>query len=256
MHRAPESPKVHLGIVTYNTDPLILEKTLASVQATTYPLQSTVLCNSNDDKYRGKVESLCKTFAIKFTTSPNEGFGAGHNRLALETTADFYVCCNPDIVLREDTIEKLVRFSEKHQDAVITCPRVLDPSGEVHPNCREFPTIANWIHRQLWRVLPTLFTPNECIFDYNTSQRTMFVSGCLFMIRQPVMKKLAGFDRSFFLYYEDADLSKRALRYGHNYFVADAVATHLWDRAWKKSWRAVLTQLGSLIHFYRKHGWV
>ena len=48
-------------------------------------------------------------------------------------------------------------------------------------------------------------------------------TGCFFLIRTELFKKLNGFDRHFFMYYEDADLSRRAKKISKAYFLSRRV---------------------------------
>ena len=46
-------------------------------------------------------------------------------------------------------------------------------------------------------------------FPY-AERRVGFVAGCLLLVSRPLWDRLGGFDEQFFVYGEDADLSRRA----------------------------------------------
>src|SRR4051812_40390409 len=97
--------KISVGIVAYNTDAKILERTLASVRASDTPLDVYVLCNSPDAHYQDQTERLCGQHgAMVLKNRANRGFGAAHNEIAKSLTDGWYVCCNPDIEVEKDSI--------------------------------------------------------------------------------------------------------------------------------------------------------
>jgi hypothetical protein len=53
------------------------------------------------------------------------------------------------------------------------------------------------------------------------------VSGAAFMIRREVLEQIGGFDEAYFMYYEDTDLSLRAILAGYGcYYVPESVVQH------------------------------
>lgn len=63
--------------------------------------------------------------------------------------------------------------------------------------------------------------------DYAESREVFGACGAAFMIRRPLFEQLGGFDESFFMVYEDVDLSYRARLAGHRcWYAADAVVRH------------------------------
>ena len=245
--------RVIAGVVTYNTEIATLTKTLESLRSSEYPVKITVLCNSPVESYQIKVVELCSAMGVNCMHHQlNLGFGAGHNRIVSESTGDWYICCNPDVVVEKSAIGALIDFAKCRHDAVLVCPQVLYPDGRIQPLSRRHLTFSNWLHRQCWRLSPKFFKPFEVTFDYAHSQKAEFVSGCFFLISVEKYQDLGGFDEEFFLYAEDADLSWRASKIGVNYFVAESKIIHIWSTNLARSPRALLHEFRSLIILFMK----
>ena len=247
-------PKVTVGIVAYNTPESTLEKTFSSLRASNLDLYIVVFCNSILDQYQKKIQILCNNYKVDFRgNQPNKGFGHGHNQIASLCKSEWYICCNPDVVVNSSTIATLLAFGEQNGDSVLLMPRILSPDGTVQPVARQTLTPKAWVQRQLWRLMPKIFSLPERRFDYNKSQPVDFVSGSFFAVKLEIFLALNGFDESFFLYAEDADLSYRAKSIGENYFVATAEITHYWTTANHRNLRTIRIELYSLFRYFKKH---
>jgi GT2 family glycosyltransferase len=249
------SIKATAGIVAYNTDIGILGSTIKSLLSCTTGLRVIILCNSPLASYQQAVQDLCAEFKVDcFPNQANGGFGKGHNDIVRQVSTEWYICCNPDVVVNPTAIENLISFAETKNDAIILSPRIVGPSGETHFLARRHLTILTWLHRQLWRIWPSVFSPFEFRFDYGVSQKVEFPSGAFFAIRTRHFKQLEGFNEEYFLYCEDADFARRASNIGHNYYVSGAEVIHAWDKAWSRSTQMFLQELKSLYKYFRIHG--
>ncbi len=247
---------VTIGIVTYNTPILTLQHTIESIQSSIiddFNFNIIILCNSTREPYQSEVINLARKLNVQcLDHQENRGFGAGHNQLVSNSNSTWYICCNPDIIVRNDTIEKLLKFALKHPDGVQFTPKVLNPDQTVQPLSRKHLTLATWLHRQLWRLVPAIFKPFEIKFNYDRTQPVEFVTGCFFLIKKEKFEYLKGFDEDFFLYAEDADLSYRGSKIGTNYFVSDAIVTHLWSTKWGWNLSATAYEISSLARLFFK----
>jgi GT2 family glycosyltransferase len=244
-----------VGIVAYNTDISILEKCLKSLKDSSIPLTIIILCNSPSPEYQESVAQLVDHQPIKLISwARNRGFGAAHNQILRLVSSPWYICCNPDVFVKPDTIEKLISSGELLTQSVILGPRILNEDQIDAPLGRKHLTLRTWLHRQLWRVNPYIFKPHEILFNYEKTQETQFISGSFFAIRTEHMRALRGFDERFFLYCEDADLSRRASDLGKNYYISHTSVTHIWSKDWKRSMRALFLQIQSLMTYFQIHG--
>jgi len=211
------SPKVSILVVSYNTCEMTLE-CLRSVKAeTTVPYELIVVDNVSDD---GSAKAIASEFPeiSLFAETENHGFAKGNNIAAEQATGEYLLLLNPDTVVLEGAIDSLVGFAERTPDAKIWGGRTLFGDHSLNP-------ASCWRKISLWNVfcrttgLTGVF-PNSAIFHSesyggwkrDTERPVDIVSGCFFLIRRKDWITLGGFDLTFFMYGEEADLCLRAAR--------------------------------------------
>ncbi len=249
--------EVLCGIVVHETPPPKVERLLESLKASLTPVDVVLLCNSKREAQNASMGALATRYgAWSWLRRPNAGFGAAHNEIVREFARghEWYVCCNPDVEVDAHCIRELVNAGRACSDAVVLAPVVLNSDGSLQPVIRRHPTLRRWIARQLSRLFGEVASEVQIQPPGSGYTRTEFVSGCFFALRIAQYRKLGGFDEDFFLYYEDADLSRRAQSLGFNYIVASARVTHDWGRAWKRSPRMAWIQLTNYCRYLSKHG--
>ena len=79
-----------------------------------------------------------------------------------------------------------------------------------------------------------------------------FCSGCFMLIRTELFKKLGGFDERYFLYMEDADLSRRVRQEAKVIFFPGAKVTHAWHHESAKSGKALKLHIESARKYFAK----
>ncbi|MBK7505053.1 MAG: glycosyltransferase family 2 protein [Bacteroidetes bacterium] len=141
--------KLSIIIVNYNVKHF-LEQALNSIfqSNTSFEYEVLVVDNYSAD---GSVEMLIANFPqVKvFAEKQNHGFSKGNNIAIKKSKGEFVLLLNPDTVLEEDTLEKVVEFMDKHKDVGGLGVKMMDGSGKFLPESkRGFPTpMAYWIIR-------------------------------------------------------------------------------------------------------------
>ncbi|MGH8981608.1 MAG: glycosyltransferase family 2 protein [Acidimicrobiales bacterium] len=164
-------------------------------------------------------------------TGRNLGYGAGANRgLAVSGDSPYVLVCNPDLRVHEGAARALVVALDAHPDWAIVGPRILEPSGEVYPSARRFPSMLDAAGHALlalaWPGNP--FSRRYRGEEDDPGSRTVdWVSGACFCARRQALEELGGFDESYFMFAEDIDLCWRAHEAGWAVGVEPAaVVTH------------------------------
>jgi len=81
------------------------------------------------------------------------------------------------------------------------------------------------------------------------------ISGCFILCRASALTKVSGFDSSYFLYFEDFDLSLRLRTIGELAFLPSVKITHEGGFAARKGIYHILIFARSAFRFFNKFGW-
>jgi GT2 family glycosyltransferase len=146
----------------------------------------------------------------------NEGFAAGVNRGARETTSDYLLLLNPDSLPEPGLCATLAGWLDRNPDVGAVGPRITNADGTVQASARRFPDFTTAVAgRSSWltRALPRnpLSRRNLPAMDGRPGEamEVDWVSGACMMVRRAAFDQVRGMDEGFFLYWEDADFCRR-----------------------------------------------
>jgi N-acetylglucosaminyl-diphospho-decaprenol L-rhamnosyltransferase len=165
-------------------------------------------------------------------TGENLGYGAGANRGIAAAGGDLVLVSNPDVALHRGAVGELERALVADAALAVVGPCILETDGTRYPSARRFPSLADAAgHAVLAGVVPeNRFTRRYRMADDAPTVTTDvdWVSGACFLARRRALEELGGFDETYFMYAEDADLCWRARRAGWGVaYVPGAVVTHI-----------------------------
>jgi len=91
---------------------------------------------------------------------------------------------------------------------------------------------------------------------YQDIYEVPFMTGAFMFCRADVLKKVGGFDPRFFMYFEDADLSRKFQEEGcKTVYYPYVNITHLWQREAQKRLIMALVFMISGMKYFHKWGW-
>ncbi len=205
--------------------------------------------NSTD----GTVEYLKEIDSIRLVQSKtNHGFGAGHNVLLADAQSEYHAFVNPDIIVTGDTIAVLAQYLDEHPDVALVTPMLYNPNGSEQLLPRLQPKFKYLLSGRLpfLKKLRDKYTMADCKLDKPTELD--FCTGCFMMGRTKQLQQAGGFDGRYFMYMEDADLSRTMQKYGKIMLVPQAKATHLWNRASSHKLKYLLIHISSAFKYQKK----
>ena len=90
--------------------------------------------------------------------------------------------------------------------------------------------------------------------DVDLSKPTpiQFATGCFMGIRTRLFEQIGGFDQRYFLYFEDADLTREVNQISCAMYLPDVVVTHAWHRAHRRSLKALWRTCRSMCQYFCK----
>ncbi|ROR67379.1 glycosyltransferase family 2 protein [Agrococcus jenensis] len=146
----------------------------------------------------------------------NDGFGGGTNAgaaRAIEQGAGVLVALNPDATIERDSLARLVS-AVAEDPMLLASPRIVQSSGEP------------------WFVGADLYLDEgiprgaRARARFAGAERLEWATGACFAISAELWTLLGGFDEEYFLYWEDIDLSHRAIAAGARLELVDAEVVH------------------------------
>lgn len=229
-----EGIPVSLLLVSYNTRDITVACLRSVYDQTAGFLDFEVLIvdNASSD---GSADAVAAAFpAATLVRSPeNLGFAAANNLAAREASGEWLLLLNPDTVVLDHAIDKLLAFAQTHPEASIFGGRTLFADGSLNiKSCwrRPTPWSAFCIATGLTSMFPnsSLFAPESFgPWKRDSVRQVDIVSGCFLLIRRSLWNQLGGFDPAFFMYGEEADLCLRASKLGHKCLICpDATIIH------------------------------
>jgi len=196
-----------------------------------------------------------KQFKAKVIRSRNNGFGAGHNLAIMKTNAKYHLVLNPDMILGKGVLKKLVDHMDKNPRIGAISPKILDKKRRIQHLCRRNPDLLSLIFSRLGIKSRRLSMYQMRDKDYGKSFDVPFVSGSFMLLRRSVLKKTGLFDKRFFLYFEDADLSRRISKISRIVYYPSLSVVHDWKGGSRRSLKLFFIHLKSMFLYFNKWGW-
>jgi GT2 family glycosyltransferase len=225
-----EAMKLSIVIICWN-DLRVIRDCLRSIYGGAHATDFEVIVSDNGSVDES-IEFIRKHYPqVRIVENvQNLGFARGNNAGIRASRGEYVLILNPDTIIHEGALDKLVEFADRHSDAGAFGCRVLNPEGTYQVSARLFPTVRRyWVSALGLSKLSPLFVYEEYARWRGDSERSIdWQSGCCVMFRGNLLKNLGGFDEQFFYHFEEVDLCRRVWNAGHPIlFTPEAVITHL-----------------------------
>ncbi|MCX6282732.1 MAG: glycosyltransferase [Bacteroidetes bacterium] len=253
--------KLSIIIVNYNVR-YFLEQCLHSVQNACKSLDAEVFVVDNSS-VDGSVKMVREKFpeVILIENKENLGFSSANNQAMRIANGEYFLLLNPDTLVEDDTLRKVVTFMDEHPDAGGLGVKMIDGKGKFLPESkRALPTPVVSFYKIFG--LSSLF-PRSRIFsqyhlgylDKDKVHEIDVLAGAFMLLRKRVLDEIGLLDESFFMYGEDIDLSYRITQAGYkNYYYPGTRIIHYKGESTKKSSiNYVFMFYNAMIIFARKH---
>ena len=209
----------YLKYTTKNKPIEILEHTRATSENAAKKMKGAAK-NSNDLEDTSFFNSDQNRKMVLIKNEKNYGFAEGNNigiRYAINTlNSDYVLLLNNDTVVELDFLTKMVKAAENDKKIGIVGAKI--PYYDKPKK--------NWFCRGVinWFSINIAYHDCECKSE---KIETDYITGCVALIRNEVIKKVGYLDKSLFLYFEDADFSLRVKKNGFGLIVIpEAVVYH------------------------------
>lgn len=223
---------------------------------------------ANDHREGEPVDALAGSAVLFIKERRNLGYGRAANSLVrllqdeLGGLPPFIAVLNTDLSWAPGTFEIMCEWMLVHPEVSLAVPRIVDESGEIQLLCKRNPTLLALLSR---RFIPKSLKPHwllrydrwYCMADQDYAHviEATYLSGCCMVFRSPAYLKVGGFDERYFLYLEDADLTRRLAMHGKCIHLPRAEVVHAWGRGNYASLRLMLVNMGSTWTYFSVWGW-
>jgi GT2 family glycosyltransferase len=178
-----------------------------------------VLDNNSSD---GSVRMIKKYFSQVqlIENKENLGFAKANNQAIRKAKGDFVLLLNPDMKVEENTLQNMLEWMKKNNQATVASCKLLTENKEIIKHVRRFPRIFDQLAVVL--KLPHIFLGvlDKYIlknFDYTKATKVDSIRGGFFMINMEAVKKLKSFkektipnlDERYFIWFEEVDFCKQ-----------------------------------------------
>jgi N-acetylglucosaminyl-diphospho-decaprenol L-rhamnosyltransferase len=247
--------KFSVLIVNYASWPLTL-RCIESLQQTRYG-DFEIIVVDNDS-----AEPPELPFAVRLIRNKeNLGFARAHNRGIAVSSGDPVVIINPDTVVERDFFEHLQEFVTENPRVGIAGPRILDSEGDLQLSARrEISALSGFLGRTslLTRLFPKsslVKSQFPAVTDQSRPTSVDWVSGACMVVRRETLRDVGTLDERFFMYFEDADLCRRARAAGWLvYYLPHVEIVHQTGASSRSRPKAIWLLHKSAFLYHRKHG--
>lgn len=222
---------------------------------------------ANDHREGEPVDALAGSAVLFIKERRNLGYGRAANSLVrllqdeLGGLPPFIAVLNTDLSWAPGTFEIMCEWMLVHPEVSLAVPRIVDESGEIQLLCKRNPTLLALLSR---RFIPKSLKPHwllrydrwYCMADQDYAHviEATYLSGCCMVFRSPAYLKVGGFDERYFLYLEDADLTRRLAMHGKCIHLPRAEVVHAWGRGNYASLRLMLVNIMSAWIYFSTWG--
>lgn len=217
-------PILSIIIINYNLENEIdnclnsLLQTFRSIDNLSQLFEIIIVDNNSPNKSLFKLEEKYKSDHIHFYYSEkNLGFGKGCNLGASKAKGDFILFLNPDTIVEEDIFTSVISLFNSDNKIGIIGPKqqlrkpFFDFSAGFYPNIllEIFNLFGLGVFFEGFLVnLLTRFSKKDYL-------KLHWILGAAIFIRKDLFEMINGFDKDYFMFFEEVDLCRRVFKGGY-----------------------------------------
>lgn len=252
--------KLSVIIVSYNVKHYLYQ-CLDSVYRAAHDLDAEVYVvdnHSRDDSVAFLQQRYGEVNFIEM--NHNLGFARANNIAINQSEGDYVLLLNPDTIVGENVLKRVVAFMDAHPDAGAVGVKMLHANGmKAKESRRGIPTPMTAFYKMcgLCNRFPNHQRFGRYYMGYLPWDKEVeieVVSGAFCMLRREALDKVGLLDEDFFMYGEDIDLSYRLIKEGYkNWYVPEEILHYKGESTAKSSFRHVHVFYEAMYIFFKKH---
>lgn len=164
-----------------------------------------------------KTELMMKEDYPEITYLPfkeNDGLQFLIRKAYEKTHGDYILILNGDIIIKKDSIEKLLDYTKNHPEAGMIGPKLLNFNETLQYSCNRFYHPMTIVYRRTFlgkfpfaqRHLDKFLMKD---YDHKTVKEVDWLMGSAYIVSRKAVEKVGLMDKRFKLYFEDVDWCRR-----------------------------------------------
>ncbi|MDP3731039.1 MAG: glycosyltransferase family 2 protein [bacterium] len=204
-----------------------------------------------------------------FPFKKNVGYAVGVNCGIKNSSGQYVLILNPDIVMTKEAVPKMLDYLRQHPEVGILGPRLLGFNGQIQNSRFRFYRPWTIIYRRTF--LGKTRQGKRELSHFNLSHLNPvehaypdWIMGSAILTSRSAIEKVGLMDERFFLYFEDVDWARRFWENGLKVlYFPEAVMLHYHQRSSKAGFdfldfflrRETRWHIASALKYFFKHGW-
>jgi N-acetylglucosaminyl-diphospho-decaprenol L-rhamnosyltransferase len=218
-----------------------------------------VIDNCSSDGSQEMVQAEFPTVLLK-ELEYNIGYGAAADLGISLSTSPYILLLNSDTLLQSGALDRLSEYLDENPKAGIVGPRLINQNGSLQPSCFPMPSPLQIFFdvshiNELIHQIPFVKEQSFRTWNHSHNRSVPWVQGAALAIRKEAYQAVGGFDKAFFMYYEETDLCRRMSNAGwETHFSPVTEIIHIGGASTHQiPAKMELQYWASLALFYRKH---
>ena len=212
-------------VVSYRTPDLTVSAAMSALDAGADVV--VVVDNASGDETLERLTEVDDPRLMVLSNPRNEGFGKAANVAVRSVSTRHVILLNSDATLPAEATSLMIAELDRAEGRAVIGPRLVGIDGDIQRSAGLLPAPldlvirATGLHAVAGRLatipgVGALMIRSRTAREYATAHTaqapidTTMVSGACFAIGRNAFEELGGFDERFFMYFEDADLCRRA----------------------------------------------
>lgn len=192
----------------------------------------------------------------------NLGYGIAHNigiKQTINKSIPYHLVVNPDIEFKPEILSEIVSYMNNNPKIGLLMPQIVYPTGEIQYLCKLIPSPFDLIFR---RFLPNSWTKKRREklemrkLGYDRIMEVPYLSGCFMFLRTDAIRRVGLFDKRFFMYPEDIDLSRRIHRKFKTIYYPKVQVIHNHAQESYINTKLLFVHITNMIKYFNKWGWI
>jgi len=253
------------SVVLYDSNYSDIEKYITQYFEKNVNQKLVFVDNSEEDKIRGYINDIVgiNKYDIDYIFSgDNLGYGKGNNVAINKYVGQgkYFLISNLDIEFSIESIKQLIDRADMIGEFGVLMPKISYRSGENQYLCKLLPTPMNLFGRRFLKFMKKHIEKENKTYEYrftnyDIDMEVPYLSGCFMFTKYENLINENGFDKRYFMYLEDTDLSRRMFKY-KNYYIANIEVFHDFKKESHKSKKMTLAHMKSAVQYFNKWGWL